>query len=102
MKSITNLITAITFLATSEGLEIGRRYGLDPAAATAALNAATGIAQRILTRRFDDALEKRGSIAEDIDIALQIATDAGLDMPLARANQALWHDQYFTNICRNF
>jgi 3-hydroxyisobutyrate dehydrogenase-like beta-hydroxyacid dehydrogenase len=101
MKSISNLITAITFLATTEGLAISRRYGLDPAAATAALNAATGIAQRILTRRFDDPF-KLGSIAKDIDIALQIATDAGLDMPLARANQALWHDQYFTNICRNF
>ncbi len=32
MKSINNLITAITFLATAEGLVIGSRYGLDPAA----------------------------------------------------------------------
>lgn len=101
MQSINHLITAITFLATTEGLAIGRRYGLDPAAATAALNASTGIAQRMLTRHFDNPF-KRGLIAKDIDIALQIATDAGLDMPLARANQALWHDQYFTNLCRNF
>jgi 3-hydroxyisobutyrate dehydrogenase len=101
MKCINALITAITFLATTEGLAIGRRYGLDPAAAMAALSASTGIAQRILTRRFDDPF-KRAFVAKDIDIALKLATDAGLEMPLARANQALWHDQYFTNICRNF
>jgi 3-hydroxyisobutyrate dehydrogenase-like beta-hydroxyacid dehydrogenase len=99
MKSINNLITAITFLATAEGLVIGRRYGLDPAVAVDVLNVSTGmswisrthIAQRILSRRFDDPF-KLDLMVKDIDIALQIATDAGLDMRLARANQALWHE----------
>src|SRR5262249_52244166 len=31
MKCINNLITAITFMATAEGLIIGKGYGLDPA-----------------------------------------------------------------------
>ena len=31
-------------------------------------------------------------MVKDIDIALQIAADAGLDMRLARVNQALWHE----------
>jgi 3-hydroxyisobutyrate dehydrogenase-like beta-hydroxyacid dehydrogenase len=100
MKSIKNLIAAIAFLATTEGLAIGRHYGLDPAAAAAALNASTGIVQPVLTRRFDDPF-KLDLVAKDIDIALKIASDAGLEMPLARANQALWHDRYFTTICRN-
>ena len=99
MKSINNLITAITFLATAEGLVIGSRYGLDPAVAVDVLNVSTGmswisrthIAQRILTRRFDDPF-KLDLMVKDIDIALQMATDAGLDMRLARANQALWHE----------
>ncbi len=99
MKSINNLITAITFLATAEGLLIGRSYGLDPAVAVEVLNASTGmswisrthIAQRILTRRFDDPF-KLDLMVKDVDIALQIAADAGLDMRLARANQALWHE----------
>ena len=34
MKSINNLITAGTFLATAEGLAIGAKYGLEPAAMT--------------------------------------------------------------------
>src|SRR5690606_29748132 len=38
MKSINNTITAITFLATAEGLAMGARYGLDPAAMNAVLN----------------------------------------------------------------
>jgi 3-hydroxyisobutyrate dehydrogenase len=99
MKSINNLITAITFLATAEGLVIGSRYGLDPAVAVDVLNVSTGmswisrthIAQRILNRRFDDPF-KLDLMVKDIDIALQIAADAGLDMRLARANQALWHE----------
>lgn len=99
MKSINNLITAITFLATAEGLVIGSRYGLDPAVAVDVLNVSTGmswisrthIAQRILSRRFDDPF-KLDLMVKDIDIALQIAADAGLDMRLARANQALWHE----------
>jgi 3-hydroxyisobutyrate dehydrogenase-like beta-hydroxyacid dehydrogenase len=99
MKSINNLITAITFLATAEGLVIGRRYGLDPAVAVDVLNVSTGmswisrthIAQRILNRRFDDPF-KLDLMVKDIDIALRIAADAGLDMRLARANQALWHE----------
>ena len=32
MKCLNNLITAINFLAIGEGLAIGKRYGLDPAA----------------------------------------------------------------------
>jgi 3-hydroxyisobutyrate dehydrogenase-like beta-hydroxyacid dehydrogenase len=99
MKSINNLITAITFLATAEGLVIGSSYGLDPAVAVDVLNVSTGmswisrthIAQRILTRRFDDPF-KLDLMVKDIDIALQIAADAGLEMRLARANQALWHE----------
>jgi 3-hydroxyisobutyrate dehydrogenase len=99
MKSINNLITAVTFLATAEGLVLGRRYGLDPAVATDVLNASTGmswisrthIAQRILTRQFDDPF-KLDLMVKDIDIALQLASESGLEMPLSRANQAFWHD----------
>ena len=32
MKCLNNLITAINFVAVTEGLAIGKRYGLDPAA----------------------------------------------------------------------
>ena len=32
MKCLNNLVTAINFVAVAEGLAIGKRYGLDPAA----------------------------------------------------------------------
>jgi 3-hydroxyisobutyrate dehydrogenase len=97
MKSINNLITAVTFLATTEGLAIGRSFGLDPAVMVDVLNVSTGmswisrthIGQRILSRRFDDPF-KLDLMVKDIDIALQIANDHGLEIPLSLANQAIW------------
>lgn len=99
MKSINNLITAGTFLATAEGLALGARYGLEPAAMTGVLNASTGmswisrthIVRRILSRRFDDPF-RFDLMVKDIDIALQLAADLGLQMPLSAANQQLWHE----------
>jgi 3-hydroxyisobutyrate dehydrogenase len=97
MKSINNLITAVTFLATAEGLAIGKSHGLDPAVMVDVLNRSTGmswisrthIAQRIISRRFDDPF-KFDLMVKDIDIALKIASDHGLETPLCLANQALW------------
>lgn len=97
MKSINNLITAVTFLATAEGLSIGKSYGLDPAVMVEVLNVSTGeswisrthIAQRILSRRFDDPF-KLDLMVKDIDIALKIAGEQRLELPLSLANQALW------------
>src|SRR5580704_7610577 len=48
----------------------------------------THIGPRILSRRFDDPF-KFDLMMKDIDIALQIASDHGLKMPLCLANQAL-------------
>jgi len=98
MKSINNLITAATFLATAEGLVIGAKYGLEPAAMTGVLNASTGmswisrthIVQRILSRRFDDPF-KFDLMVKDIDIALRVAADMGLRVPFSDANRELWH-----------
>jgi 3-hydroxyisobutyrate dehydrogenase len=39
---INNLITAMNFVATAEGLVIGKRCGLDPTAMNAVLNESTG------------------------------------------------------------
>jgi 3-hydroxyisobutyrate dehydrogenase len=98
MKSINNLITAGTFLATAEGLAIGAKYGLEPAAMTGVLNASTGmswisrthIVRRILSRKFDDPF-RFDLMVKDIDIALRLASDLRLSMPLSEANRELWH-----------
>ncbi len=97
MKCINNLITALTFMATSEGLIIGKRSGLDPDVMTDVLNVSTGmswisqthIKQRITNRRFDDPF-KLELMVKDINIALELAKRMGLPLPLASLGQDLW------------
>jgi 3-hydroxyisobutyrate dehydrogenase-like beta-hydroxyacid dehydrogenase len=99
MKSINNLITSVTFLATAEGLAIGKAYGLDPAVMNDVLNESTGmswisrmhIAQRILSRRFDDPF-KFDLMMKDIDIALGLAAGLRLKLSLSQASAALWRE----------
>jgi 3-hydroxyisobutyrate dehydrogenase len=77
MKSINNLITAMTLLATSEGLALGSKLGLDPNVMTDVLNVSTGmswvsqthIKQRITNRAFDDPF-KLELMVKDIRIAM--------------------------------
>jgi 3-hydroxyisobutyrate dehydrogenase len=97
MKSINNLITAVTFLATAEGLVIGRSYGLDAAVMNDVFNVSTAmswisrnhIPQRILTRKYDDPF-KFDLMVKDINIALEVAADRKLQVPLASRTRELW------------
>lgn len=97
MKSINNLITAITFMATAEGLITGIKHGLDPEVMTDVLNESTGmswisktqIKQRITSRKFDDPFKLK-LMLKDIDIAVNLAREIGLDMPLSFTGRDLW------------
>ncbi len=97
MKSINNLITSITFLATAEGLVMGKAYGLDPAVMNDVLNESTGmswisrthIPQRVLSRRFDDPF-KFDLMVKDINIALGLAEELKLGLPLSETARTLW------------
>ena len=97
MKSINNLITAITFLATAEGLALGTKLGLDPNVMTDVLNVCTGMSwitqthfrQRITNRAFDDPF-KLELMVKDIRIALGLADDADTPMPLSKVGQELY------------
>ena len=88
MKSINNTITAMTFLATSEGLALGKRAGLDPAAMNDVLNESTGgswitlnhIPQRILSGTFDDPFRLE-LMLKDVKIAAQLARDLEVPLP---------------------
>jgi len=98
MKCINNLVTAVTFLATAEGLTIGTKFGLDPETMTDVMNVSsseswvsrTHIRQRITSRKFDDPF-KLGLMVKDIEIALRLAGDMQLPLQLATLNQTLWH-----------
>ncbi|HEX6994204.1 MAG TPA: NAD(P)-dependent oxidoreductase [Gammaproteobacteria bacterium] len=97
MKSINNLITAMTLLATAEGLALGTRLGLDPNVMTDVLNEATGgswvsrthIKQRVTSRTFDDPF-KLELMIKDIRIAMELAHASGVPMPFAAHGRALW------------
>jgi len=97
MKALNNLVTAMTLTATAEALAAGTRCGLDPAVMTEVLDASTGgswisrthIRQRVLSRRFDDPF-KLELMLKDIGIALGVAREAGIAMPLCEAGHPLW------------
>ena len=97
MKSINNLITAVTFLATTEGLIIGKKAGLNPEIMTDVLNESTGmswisrtqIKQRITSRKFDDPFKLR-LMVKDMTIAIRKAKELGLDIPLSSKGKKIW------------
>jgi 3-hydroxyisobutyrate dehydrogenase-like beta-hydroxyacid dehydrogenase len=97
MKAINNFISAITLMATTEGLIAGTKSGLDPVAMNDVIDAATAgswisrtqFRQRIFNRRYDDAF-KLALMMKDINIASRIAADAELDLPLSQAARGLW------------
>jgi 3-hydroxyisobutyrate dehydrogenase len=97
MKCINNIVTALTFVATSEGLALGARVGLDPAAMNAVLNESTGgswisehhIAQRILSRTFDDPFRLE-LMRKDVGIAVGVAREQGLELPAFELAERLY------------
>jgi len=97
MKCINNLITSLTFMATAEGLALGKKFGLDPEIMTDVLNGSTGmswisqthIRERITSRKFDDPF-KLELMVKDIGIALELARRNELQLPLAGLGRQLW------------
>ncbi len=97
MKSINNTITAMTLLATSEGLALGTKLGLDPNVMVDVLNESTGmswisqthIKQRVTSRTFDDPF-KLELMVKDIRIAMELAERGAVTMPFCALGRDLW------------
>jgi 3-hydroxyisobutyrate dehydrogenase len=97
MKCINNTITAMTFLATAEGLALGMRCGLDGTAMNNVLNESTGmswitrnhIEQRILSRSFDDPFRLE-LMLKDIGIATALAKEQQVPMMLSGRGEELY------------
>lgn len=97
MKCLNNMVTAMTFMATTEGLVIGKKLGLDPEVMTDVLNVSTGmswisqtqIKQRITSRKFDDAF-KLELMVKDIGIAMNLALEQFIPVPFSATGQQLW------------
>lgn len=97
MKCLNNLVTAMNLLAVTEGLVIGKRYGLDPSAMVDVLDRSTGMSwvsqthlrQRVISRSFDDPF-KLALMVKDIGIAMQLARSENVPAPLSAVGQELW------------
>jgi 3-hydroxyisobutyrate dehydrogenase len=97
MKCVNNLITAMTLLTTAEGLAIGTRYGLDPAAMVDVMNESTAMSwisrthfhQRILNRRFDDPF-KLELMLKDVGIACELARAAQVPLSVCALGREVW------------
>ncbi|HMN80878.1 MAG TPA: NAD(P)-dependent oxidoreductase [Burkholderiaceae bacterium] len=97
MKCLNNLITAMTFAATIEGMLVGRRFGLDSRTMVDVLNVSTGqswltqnhVGQRIVSGTFDDPF-KMVLMNKDIAIAMELAQREGVPMPMSALGQQLW------------
>ena len=104
MKCLNNLVTSVNLLALSEGLVIGKRYGLDPAVMTDVLNESTGmswvsqthIRKRVISRAFDDPF-KLALMLKDIGIATELGRSAQLPTPVSALTQQLWRAAALAN-----
>ncbi len=99
MKCINNLITAMTFMATAEGLTIGKQFGLNPDIMIDVLNVSTGMSwisqthfkQRIFNGKFDDPF-RLALMVKDIGIAMELAKRNDLPAPLCARGLDLWKE----------
>ncbi|MBT2187365.1 NAD(P)-dependent oxidoreductase [Sphingobium nicotianae] len=99
MKSLNNLITSVTFMATGEALLAGKHAGLDPDIMIDVLNQSTGgswvakthFKQRIFNRSFDDPF-KLALMVKDIGIALEAAERTGVPIPLSQETGRQWRE----------
>jgi 3-hydroxyisobutyrate dehydrogenase len=84
LKALNNLLSAATLLATSEAVEAGRRFGLDPAVMIDAINTSSGRSYSteykfpdfVLTEKYDAGFNIN-LMVKDIACALELAESTG-------------------------
>jgi 3-hydroxyisobutyrate dehydrogenase len=97
MKALNNYVSAAGLVAAIEALQVGRKFGLDPALMTDILNASSGrnnttelkLKQFIISQTFDDGFPLR-LMAKDVRTADELAQALGIATPLADLCAGLW------------
>jgi 3-hydroxyisobutyrate dehydrogenase len=97
MKALNNYVSAAGLVAAVEALQVGRKFGLDPALMTDILNASSGrnnttelkLKQFIISQTFDDGFPLR-LMAKDVRTADDMAQALGIATPLADLCAGLW------------
>lgn len=96
-KLVNNLLVAAHMLTTGEALRLSEAAGVPAEAVLRVINAATGrsaisevhVPRWIMTGGFDSGFSA-GLMRKDVDLAVQMARQAGLDLPLSQAAARLW------------
>ena len=99
MKALNNYVAAAAFVASTEALRVGRRFGLAPEAMIDIMNASTGrnfntemsMKQHVISGKYATGF-KLGLMAKDVKIAADLAEGIAIDAPLARLVRAMWAD----------
>jgi len=96
MKALNNFVAGTAFIAVSEALLVGQKFGLDPATMVDVMNASTGRSfntenvakQHLVSRQFASGFAL-GLLAKDVGIAAALAKAIGVDSPLIGTSSAL-------------
>jgi 3-hydroxyisobutyrate dehydrogenase len=97
MKALNNYVSAAGLVAAVEALQVGRKFGLDPALMADILNVSSGknnttelkLKQFIISETFDDGFPLR-LMAKDVRTADDMAHALGIATPLADHCARLW------------
>lgn len=97
MKALNNLLSAIGLIGAAEVLAVGAKFGIEPRIALDVLNASTGRNQAtevkygryVLSRAFDSGFAMQ-LMVKDLRIALEIAHDAGVPVPISAGALEEW------------
>lgn len=98
-KALNNYVSATGLVATVEALQVGARFGIDPAVMTAVLNASTGrtntsenkVRQFMLSGTYASGFTMR-LMNKDLEIAQSLARSVDYPMQLGAACVALWSE----------
>ena len=98
-KAINNFVAAAIISATSEGLILGQRFGLDPATLLGVINASSGrsapseglFPSQVVTGAFSFGFSI-GLMAKDVGLAAGLARELGATLPLCQLTEETWNE----------
>ena len=96
MKALNNFVAGTGFIAVSEAVLVGKRFGLDPNVMIDVMNVSTGknfntenvAKQHVISGAFASGFAL-GLLAKDVKIAADLASAIDVDSPLTRLSSAL-------------
>jgi 3-hydroxyisobutyrate dehydrogenase len=97
MKALNNYVSAAGLVAAVEALQVGQRFGLDPAIMTDVINASTGrnnttenkVKQFMLSGSYNSAFSLQ-LMGKDLGIAMQLGKDMNYAMHLGNECRTIW------------